>query len=90
MVIAADDPRMSTLTRLRSGQKIAVDDDIQAWLPTGRILHGEGLPSAPRVLLRDAAGLVIVRREATEAGERLRPERSLTPPAPLPLPTRSA
>ncbi len=79
VVITADDPRMSTLTRLRNGQAVAVDEALAAWLPAGRISSGEGLPAAPRVLLRDATGLVIVRREATAEGERLRPERALAP-----------
>lgn len=78
VAIAADDPRMLALTRLRCGQSVAVDATL-ADLPQGRILGGEGLPVAARLVLHDAMGLVIVRRETTEDGERLRPERVLAP-----------
>ncbi|HEY0137519.1 MAG TPA: tRNA pseudouridine(55) synthase TruB [Nannocystis sp.] len=81
VAIAADDPRMSALTRLRCGQSVAVDAAF-ADLPAGRILGGEGLAPAARLVLHDAAGLVIVRREVTEDGERLRPERVLAPATP--------
>ena len=33
VAIAADDPRMSTLTRLRHGQAVTVDAELAAWLP---------------------------------------------------------
>ncbi len=79
--IAADDPRMSTLTRLRHGQAVTVDAELAAWLPHAPIRAGDGLPPAPRLVLRDAAGLVIVRREVTPEGEVLRPERVLAPTA---------
>lgn len=82
VAIAADDPRMSTLTRLRHGQAVPVDAALAAWLPADApIRQGEGLPLAPRLLLRDVSGVVIVRREVTPDGEVLRPERVLAPAA---------
>lgn len=79
VVIDPDDPRAASLTRLRQGQTVAVDAATAAWLPSAPILAGEGLPPAPRLVLRDAAGIVVVRREATADGEVLRPERVLGP-----------
>ncbi len=79
VAIDPDDPRAASLTRLRQGQAIAVDASVAAWLPSAPILAGEGLPPAPRLVLRDAAGIVVVRREATADGEVLRPERVLGP-----------
>lgn len=79
VVIDPDDPRVASLTRLRQGQTVAVDAATAAWLPSAPVLSGEGLPPAPRLVLRDAAGIVVVRREATADGEVLRPERVLGP-----------
>ena len=81
VAIHADDPRLPALTRLRHGQSVTVDAGL-ADLPAGHLLGGEGLPPAPRLVLFDAAGLVVVRRELTADGERLRPERVLGPGAP--------
>lgn len=91
VVIGADDPRAASLARLRQGQPVAVDAAIAAWLPAAPILSGEGLPPAPRLVLRDAAGIVVVRRETTVDGEVLRPERVLGPSraASIPPPTPS-
>lgn len=76
VVIAADDPRMSTLTRLRHGQAVALDVELAAWLPESAPTVGEGLPEASRVALRTDGYLIVVRRETQgEAGETLRPER---------------
>lgn len=78
--IAADDPRIATLVRLRHGQSVAVDPAIAAWWPADApVRTGEGLPLAPRIVLRDAAGLVLVRRERMPDGEVLRAERQLAP-----------
>lgn len=77
VVIPADDPRMSTLTRLRHGQAVGLDAELAAWLPDAAPSVGEGLPEAVRVALRAPDCLIIARREAGEAGERLRPERVL-------------
>jgi tRNA pseudouridine55 synthase len=82
VVIDPDDSRMSTLTRLRHGQAVTVDAAHAAWLPSAPVMAGEGLPPAPRLILRDIAGIVVVRREATADGEVLRPERVLGPVAP--------
>ncbi|MBK9754978.1 MAG: tRNA pseudouridine(55) synthase TruB [Nannocystis sp.] len=86
VVIGPDDPRVATLTRLRQGQAVTVDAGHAAWLPSAPILSGEGLPPAPRLVLRDADGIVVVRREATADGEVLRPERVLGPSR-VPAPT---
>jgi len=85
VVIADDDPRMSTLTRLRHGQAVPLDAELAAWLPASVLTAGEGLPEALRVALRGAGCLIVARREtrgeaAGEADERLeqlRPERVL-------------
>jgi tRNA pseudouridine55 synthase len=88
VAIAADDPRMSTLTRLRHGQAVPLDAELAAWLPTSSLTAGEGLPEAPRVALRGAGCLIVARREprGPTAGdvsdprapqEQLRPERVL-------------
>lgn len=91
VAIGPDDPRVVSLTRLRQGQAVTVDASIAAWLPSAPILAGEGLPPAPRLVLRDAAGIVVVRREATADGEVLRPERVLGPSlASSPSPTPAA
>ncbi len=82
VAIAADDPRMSALTRLRQGQAIAVDDAVAGWLPAGVVCAGEGLPEAARVALRTAVCLIVVRREPSAGGEALRPERVLAVPGP--------
>jgi tRNA pseudouridine55 synthase len=89
VVVDPDDPRVASLTRLRQGQTVTVDDGIAAWLPSAPILAGEGLPPAPRLVLRDAAGIVVIRREATADGEVLRPERVLGPSLASSLPPRS-
>ncbi len=78
VVIAADDPRMSTLTRLRHGQAVPIDAELAAWLPEAALTAGEGLPEAVRVALRADGYLIVARREAPgDAGEQLRPERVL-------------
>jgi hypothetical protein len=78
VVIAADDPRMSTLTRLRHGQAVPIDAELAAWLPEAALTAGEGLPEAVRVALRADGYLIVARREARgDAGEQLRPERVL-------------
>lgn len=81
VAIHPDDPRLPALVRLRQGQSIPIDATL-ADLPAGHVLTGEGLPPAPRLVLFDATGLVVVRRELTADGERLRPERVLGPAAP--------
>lgn len=86
VVIGHDDPRVTTLTRLRQGQAVPVDSGHAAWLPSAPVLSGEGLPPAPRLVLRDADGIVVVRRETTADGEVLRPERVLGPSR-VPAPT---
>jgi len=78
VAIAADDPRMSTLTRLRHGQAVPLDAALAAWLPAAALTAGEGLPEAARVALRTESHLIVARREACgDAGELLRPERVL-------------
>ncbi len=89
VVIAADDPRMSTLTRLRHGQAVPLDAGLAAWLPASSPTAGEGLPKASRVALQGAGCLIVARRElrpvaagealdaAVEPKEQLRPERVL-------------
>ncbi len=81
VAIHPEDPRSPALVRLRQGQSVPVDATL-ADLPAGHLLTGEGLPPAPRLVLFDATGLVVVRRELTADGERLRPERVLGPGAP--------
>ncbi|MBA3548276.1 MAG: tRNA pseudouridine(55) synthase TruB [Nannocystis sp.] len=78
VAIPADDPRMSTLTRLRHGQAVPLDAELAAWLPESAPTTGEGLPEASRVALRTDGYLIVVRRETCgERGEMLRPERVL-------------
>ena len=92
VVIAENDPRMSTLTRLRHGQAVPLDAELAAWLPASSLTAGEGLPEAARVALRGAGCLIIARREprggarvpageacgeSPEPPEQLRPERVL-------------
>lgn len=89
VAIADDDPRMSTLTRLRHGQPVPLDAGLAAWLPASTPTAGEGLPEAARVALRGAGCLIVARRELRPGGaadepqgpqgppEQLRPERVL-------------